>query len=293
MSIINPHKDRYESINKRDFRSALVNLLESEYKILGSRKLINLLADDIENLHREYYPRQSEVGFGEIVFRTTKDNGERQSYGKKAEDYQSQTVVLPLITKEDVERRLFFKKGDRNSNYCHKEARDIETMVRLIKAAKAQGGLLSGAELSVLMNRSLTTIGKYLDAYRQRTGEILPLKGYVLDAGSVPTHKGIIVSLYEQGISPADIVLKTGHSQDAVDRYIKHYTQIKLLRRRGLDETAIKEITGRSIKVVREYLRLYYNLNPKENTAKDKVKPLERSSEAFSKASGNAEGMIK
>jgi len=261
---LNTTRDRYESINKRNFRTAIINLLENEYKIMGSRKILQILADDIENLHREYYPKQEQVGFGEIVLTTTKDDGQRQSYGKKTEDYASVTVILPLITREDVERRIYYKKGDRNSNYRHRESRDIETMVRLIKSAKSQGGLLSGAELSVLMNRSLTTIRKYLDAYTKKTKEILPLKGYVLDQGSLPTHKGIIISLYEQGISPADIVLKTGHSQDAVDRYIKHYEQVKKLISKGMDETAIKEITGRSMKVVREYLKLHKDLNPED-----------------------------
>ncbi len=262
---INPTRDRYASINKRNFHQGIINLLENEYKILGSRKVLEMLADDLEDLHREYYPGRNQVGFGEIVFTTTKDDGQRQSYGKKTEDYASVTVVLPLITKEDVERRIYFKKGDRNSNYLHREARDIETMVRLIKSAKNQSGLLSGAELSVLMNRSLSTIRKYLDAYTKKTGEILPLKGYVLDQGSLPTHKGIIISLYEQGISPADIVLKTSHSQDAVDRYIKHYEQIKKLLLKGMDETAIKEITGRTMKVVKEYIKLYKDLNPVRN----------------------------
>jgi hypothetical protein len=260
---LNPVRDRYESINKRNFHQAIVRLLEDEYKILGSRKLLEMLADDIENLHREYYPSRNRVGFGEIVFTTTKDDGQRQSYGKKTEDYATRTVVLPLITKEDVERRIYYKKGDRNSNYKHREARDIETMVRLLKSAKEQGGLLSGAELSVLMNRSLSTIGKYLKAYTEKTGEILPLKGYVLDQGSLPTHKGIIISLYEQGISPADIVLNTGHSQDAADRYIKHYEQVKKLIKKGMNEESIKEITGRSMKVVKEYIKLYYDLNPR------------------------------
>jgi len=265
---LNPTRDRYESINKRNFHSAIINLLEDEYKILGSRKVLGMLADDIENLHREYYPGKSQVGFGEIIFTTTKDDGQRQSYGKKTEDYRAVTLALPLITKEDVERRIYFKKGDRNSNYRHREARDIETMARLLKSAKSQGGLLSGAELSVLMNRSLSTIRKYLDAYREKTGEILPLKGYVLDQGSLPTHKGIIISLYEQGISPADIVLKTGHSQDAVDRYIKHYEQVKKLMSKRMNETAIKEITGRSMKVVKEYIKLYHDLNPETKSKK-------------------------
>jgi hypothetical protein len=169
-----------------------------------------------------------------------------------------------LITEEDVERRISYKKGDRNSNYKHKAARDIETMARLIKSTKKQGGLLSGAEVSVLMNRSLSTIRKYLDAYREKTGEILPLKGYVLDQGSLPTHKGIVISLYEQGISPADIVLKISHSQESVDRYIKQYEQIKKLIRKGMDEISTKEITGRSMKVVKEYIKLYYDLHPEE-----------------------------
>ncbi|MBM4159234.1 MAG: DUF1670 domain-containing protein, partial [Ignavibacteria bacterium] len=42
------------------------------------------------------------------------------------------------------------------------------------------------------------------------------------------------LSLYEQGVSPADIVLRTGHSIDAVDRYIKHYEQVKKLIKKGM-----------------------------------------------------------
>jgi len=137
-------------------------------------------------------------------------------------------------------------------------------MVRLLKSAKDQGGLLSGAELSMLMNRTLGTIGKYLKAYQEKTGEILPLKGYVLDQGSLPTHKGIIISLYENGVSPADIVLKTSHSQDAVDRYIKHYEQVKKLLKKGLDEKAIVSITGRSLNVTKQYIKLYKNFNPQK-----------------------------
>ncbi|MBK9335023.1 MAG: DUF1670 domain-containing protein [Ignavibacteria bacterium] len=261
---INQTRDRYESLKKRDFKSALINLLENEYKLLGSRKILELLSEDIEDLHNEYYPHISRVGNGEIVMRTTKDDGQRQSYGKKTEDYASITVKLPLITNDDIERRIYFKKGDKNSNYKHQNSRDIETMVRLLRSAKEQGGLLSGAELSVLMNRSLGTIGKYLRIHIKETGEILPLKGYVLDQGSLPTHKGIIISLYEKGVSPADIVLRTSHSQEAVDRYIKHYEQVKKLLKKGLDEKAIVSITGRSLNVVRQYVKLYYNFYPKK-----------------------------
>jgi hypothetical protein len=254
--------DRYESIPKRDFKTAVLRLLEEEYKVLGSRRIIAMLAEDLEQLHREYFPEANRIKFGELLWQTTKDDGQRVSYGKKTEDYAVETVILPVVTKEDVDRRTAYKKGDRNSNYKHREARDIEMMVRLLKSAKAQGGLLSGAELSVIMNRSLTTIGKYLKAYFEKTGEVLPMKGYVLDQGSNPTHKGVIIAMYEQGISPADIVLKTGHSQTAVDKYIKTYDQVLKLVRKNHDAISITQILGRRMNTVRQYLRLVKDFHP-------------------------------
>ena len=254
--------DRYESIPKRDFKTAVMRLMEQQYKVLGSRRIIALLAEDLEQLHREYFPEANRVKFGELLWQTTKNDGQHPSYGKKTEDYAVQTVVLPVVTKEDVDRRTAYKKGDRNSNYRHREARDIEQMVRLLKSTKEQGGLLSGAELSVVMNRSLTTIGKYLKAYFEKTGEVLPMKGYVLDQGSNPTHKGVIIALYEQGISPADIVLKTGHSQSAVDNYIKTYDQVVKLLRKNHDAISITQILGRRMNTVRQYLTLAKNFHP-------------------------------
>lgn len=268
-------RDRYESIPKRDFKTSLVRLLESDYKVLGSHRVLAMLADDVEQLQQEFSPQQSRVHMGDVVWQTTKDDGQRPNYGKKTEDYAVQTVVLPLIRTDDVERRIYFKKGDRNSNYRHREARDIELMVRLLKSAKAQGGLLSGAELSVLMNRSLTTIGKYLKAYFEKTGEVLPMKGYVLDQGSNPTHKGIVVSLYEQAVSPADIVLKTGHTQAAVDRYIKAYEQVLQLVKKKHTAISICQITGRSMNTIRQYLRLVKDFHPNLRVVvPDKAPPL-------------------
>ena len=266
MRISPTNRDRYESITKRDFKTALIRLLESEYKIIGSHRVLLMLADDIEQLHQEYYPQRNRLRSGDVVWQTTKDDGQRPSYGKKTESYGIQTVILPLIRDEDVERRIFFKKGDRNSNYRHREVRDIELMVRLLKSAKEQGGLLSGAELSVLMNRSLTTVGKYLKAYFEKTGEILPMKGYVLDQGSNPSHKGIIVSLYEHGVSPADIVLKTGHTQSADDRYIKAYEQVLQLVKKRHDAISICQITGRTMNTNRQYLRLVEDFHPELKT---------------------------
>lgn len=240
-------RDRYESIPKRDFKTALMRLMEEEYGILRSRRIIMMLADDIENMVGDYFPMKDRLKFGEVVWYTTADDGQIVSYGKRVEDYNVKQVILPLITREDVEARMMYKDRSPNGNY---------------RKNKERGGLLSGAELSVLMNRSLTTIGKYLKAYHEDIGEILPMKGYVLDQGSNPTHKGIIISLYEQGISPSDIVLKTGHNQESVDGYLKSYDQVLHLVKSGHSAHSICEITGRSLNTIRQYLRLVKNFHP-------------------------------
>jgi len=51
-------------------------------------------------------------------------------------------------------------------------------------------------------------------------GEVLSLKGIILDQGVSPTHKGIIINLYEKKITPPDIVRQTGHSLEAIVNYL-------------------------------------------------------------------------
>lgn len=258
-------RSRYESIPKRDYQTAVIRLLEQEYKVLGSHRILEMLADNLMQLHQEYYPLKDRAQMGDIIWQTTKDDGQRPSYGKKTESYNVQTVILPLVRKEDVDRRITHKRGKKNENYVLETERDREQLVRLVKAAKSQGGLLSGAELSVLMNRSLHTIGRLLKEHFHRTGEILPIKGYVLDQGSNPTHKAIIVSLYEEGLSPLAIARKTDHTQGAVDRYLKTYEQVLQLVKKEHDANSICQITGRTMQTIVQYLRLVKEFHPKLN----------------------------
>ena len=108
---------------------------------------------------------------------------------------------------------------------------------------------------------------RYLSEYEaQHPDEAIPLKGYILDQGSRPTHKAIIISLYEQGVDPLDIARRTNHSLDSVDRYIKNYNRVKELFRKDISRQEIKKITGITLKVIDEYLRvaLHYHADIKE-----------------------------
>jgi hypothetical protein len=250
--------DRYATIERRSFRSAIEHLLETEFKLVGSHRVIRLIADAVVELQREFYPESELREPGTIAWATTKvDERSKVSWGKRAESYGTQMVFLPLVTKAEIGSRMQTSRPrDGGSNRRKQFRRDTETMVRLLHSAAEQGGLLTGAELSVLMNRSLGKIHEYIRTHEQETGEALPLKGYILDMGSSPTHKGIICRKLEEGMSPPDIARATGHSLEAVDRYLKAYDQIKVLLRRGLDVETIRQVTGKAQRTMAQYLAI-------------------------------------
>jgi len=257
--------NRFASIPKRSFRNSVVRMLEEEFKIVGSHKVIQLISDEILRLHKEFYPKIEEKSNGSILWRTTSSNCKKPSYGTKVEDYEVKTVVLPLITEEDVKNRIKSHYGKENSNYEKQTERDIKVMARLIKSAYSQGGLLSGAELSVLMNRSITTIGRYLRIYHENNEDILPTKGIILDQGSKPTHKASIINLYEQGYPEVDIARLTTHTIESTSRYIKTYKNIKLLISKGFNLIEMVRITGRGRSTIIQYRDLVYLYHPKLN----------------------------
>lgn len=46
----------FETIGKRTFRQALIRLFETEYKIMGSHRVLEMMADDILALMDEFHP---------------------------------------------------------------------------------------------------------------------------------------------------------------------------------------------------------------------------------------------
>lgn len=260
-------RDRFSSIPKRSFKNAVIRLLEEEYKIVGSHKVIGMIADDIETLHKEFYPDADANSIGTINWRTTKAGCGKPSYGTKAEDYEVVTVKLPLIRDEDVENRIrefhfAYGRAEKNADYKKAFERDVEIMGRLVKSAYSQGGLLTGAELAVLMNRSLGVIGKYIKAYHEKHKDVLPTKGMILDQGSRPTHKGSIISLYEQGFPEPDIARQTNHTIEATSRYLKNYKRVKILLEKNFNVMEMVRITGMGRCTILQYRELVYYYHP-------------------------------
>jgi len=46
----------YAGMQQRTFRQALIHLLETDYAILGSGRILQLLADDVQSLIDQFYP---------------------------------------------------------------------------------------------------------------------------------------------------------------------------------------------------------------------------------------------
>ena len=65
-----PVRDRFEALTKRSYRQAIVHMLETEYKIVGSHRVLEQLAEDVEALNREYFGEQSKMAPGVLCWRT-------------------------------------------------------------------------------------------------------------------------------------------------------------------------------------------------------------------------------
>ncbi len=148
--------------------------------------------------------------------------------------------------------------------------RDKQRLARLVEAAYEQGGLLTIAELSVLLNKSYEVTRQYVQAWEQETGRLLPLKGYQMDQGCRPTHKTEIVRGYERGMEPPDIARETRHDLKSVERYLKDYERVKLLLQRGMSVADISGVTGRGERVVLEYVALVQEFHPEMFPAENK-----------------------
>jgi hypothetical protein len=248
MSRINP----YASIEKRTFQAALIHLLETEYRIVGSHRILRVMAEDIEALVETFYPRTERLSSGQLVWTCTGDEGQKAQPGKPTEAYKTATVILPLIGPPEIQERLTrCGKGQGKARLRERHKRQIQ---RIVTAAAEQGGLLTLAELSVILGLSYEAVRGCVQEIEVETGKPVLLKGYKMDQGSRPTHKGAIIALSEQGLQPPDIAHESGHNLKSVERYLKDYERVCMLLKQGLKVEAISAIIGLGKHVVQEYV---------------------------------------
>ena len=254
---------RYVGVRQRSFQSAVVHLLETDYGVLGSRRVLEMLAEDVTRLAREFHPAASCVPSGWLVFTGTKVTGRKAQPGKSAGDYPLVTLSWPVLLAEDVQALLDMPPG--RPGRQQRRALLKRRVQRLIEHGldHPQGPVtLTLADLSLMVGCSVGQMSRLVNELRQETGQALPTKGYFFDQGMRPSHKAEIIALYEQGWDEAAIARQTQHAQPCVGRYLRDYERVKLLLKKGLKTPEIAPIIDMRHSVLEEYIALIQQYHP-------------------------------
>jgi len=253
----------YVGTMKRSFVQAVVHLLQSQYALMGSDRILQLLAEDIQALVKQFYPEPDYLSSGWLVFTGTKAEGGKAYPGQPVSDHQLVTISWPVCLPEDTAALAQMPPGK-----AGQEARRAllqQRVIRLIEhgAAHPDGPvLLTLADLSVMLGADIHYLSQLLTQARKETDQPLPTVGYYFDLGMKPTHKAEIVDLYEQGLDEVEIAHRSQHAQSSVGRYLRDYERVKLALQRQIDPDQIPSLTGLQPGVVVAYVKLVGEHHP-------------------------------
>lgn len=253
----------YAGTAKRTFKAAVVHLLETDYGVLGSRRVLNLLAQDLETLVEQFYPVPDHISSGWMVFTGTKASGSKAHPGQSAADYELVTLAWPVLLPEDLQQLASLPTGQPGT-----QARSALLQQRLVRIVEygwqhPKGPvLLTQADLAAMLNLSPVRVSELLAQARRETGKPLLTKGYYFDQGMRPTHKNEVIALYEAGWDEVEIARQLAHAQESVGQYIRDYERVKLLLTHQAPAERIPNLIGMQPNVARAYVALVYQYHP-------------------------------
>jgi Protein of unknown function (DUF1670) len=128
-----------------------------------------------------------------------------------------------------------------------------QRLARLARQAQVQGGLLTVEDLAYLTCSSPATVKRDVALNRSR-GVAVPTRGQIKDIGPGLSHKATVVQLYLWGLQFTDIESRTRHSEGSIKRYLADFRQIAALDARGATIPEIRAATGRSARLIGEYI---------------------------------------
>jgi uncharacterized protein DUF1670 len=250
----------YVGTQQRSFQAAFIHEMEQNYGFLKSKRLLTLLADDIQRLVEEFYPLPEHLRPGWILFTGTKADGHKAFPGQSASDLTPVTIAWPLVTPED----LAWMTTQPDTKPMRRQLL-TQRLIRLIEHGHthAKGPvLLTVADLSLLLGLTPVEVSDLLQAARTQSGKPLLTKGYYFDQGLRPSHKDEIIALYEQGMDEADIARHAQHAQSSVGRYLRDYERVKELIGAQIPIAAIPRLLGLQPSVVDAYVALLQRHRP-------------------------------
>ncbi len=210
-------------------------IIDDILKIIDDYFLVSSIDDDLHHIH-----------YGQLVWMAVPVD-EYPKRGKSIAATRMKPVVLSFITDQDT------------SHIAH--GFDSKTLrkrrlKRWVDEAFDQGALLTQLDLAMLLGVCDAVVSKYVNEI-QKEGHLLPTRGNIHDLSGAITHKREIITLYLEGYLTPEIALKTKHSNEAVDRYIKDYHRVELLWKhdiKNLDQ--ISQLARLSKRVIQQYVDL-------------------------------------
>jgi hypothetical protein len=186
------------------------------------------------------------INYGQLVWMAVPVN-EFPQRSKSIANTKLKPVVLSFINDQDISHIAhgFDSKSLRKNR-----------LKRWVDQAFDQGALLTQLDLAVLLGVCDAVVSQYVQEI-QSEGHLLPTRGNIHDLSGAITHKREIITLYLQGYLTPDIALKTNHSKEAVDRYIKDYHRVEILWQHDIkDPYKISNLSRLSKTVVQQYIDL-------------------------------------
>lgn len=245
----NDARQHYVPGAKLTYATRIKQMLKQELGYQGKPKILDLLAEEIQNITEECYADENNIGIGQI--RTIVPSiDDKPSWAQTIEDTKLVTVTLTLMAEEDIEA---LKANEKTGMILQRK------LMRIAREAIKQGGVLSSSVAASLLNIKQTTISKYVKAYYEREGKIIPLRGFIHDMGKTTTHKRWIIELYLNGYTTKQIQERTDHKISSIDRYIKRYKAVESVIEalKTVDYVKIARVLDVSERSAKEYTAIY------------------------------------
>lgn len=234
---------RYRSAKERFLKPIIVNFFYRECPKVFGPVLRDKLADELLSIFEQNVPQSSRLKPGQILWNALDKNTRGDSPNRK-----HVPVILTLISEEDVELLV---QGVRMSKITER------AIVRMIREAYQQGGILSSRDLGLITLRQPTATSSKRRLFEHRNKCSLPHTGALHDMGSTVSHKAIIVrKVILEKKDPAAVARESNHSQRAVDRYLKDYHRVKTLHILNYDVDFIHLATEIAKHVIVQYLNI-------------------------------------
>ena len=255
------NEKKVRRINDKSLRQLLIHRFLNDYGYDKGEVTATAIVDDILKTVEDYFvitlpleklatgdqlPEERLLQYGQLVWMAVPMD-EYPERGKAIINTRMKPIILTYVATEDVES---FRHG-----FTSRQLR-INRLVRWCHQAYDQGALLTQLDLAVLLNVCDAVVSDYVNEWQRASGDILPTRGNIHDLSGAITHKKEIIMLYLQGYLTPTIAAKTKHSKEAVDRYIRDYESVKVVRAATADIDNISQITRLSRRVISQYLDL-------------------------------------